>query len=361
MSTKAKQGTVRALAIALYVVRLTQAPALCKQGAGAQTAAADPLTKTLQQLQAQSQAEGWKFTIGPTNALRDLLSGQPGLSDGPGGATGQSSLNGVLNARLDNYVASGQALVDRAVPQDSQLPASYSTLDAVGNLAPDVGDQSLGHTVHCGSCWAFASAGAIGFYYALLNRKKADFSPQELVDCAYASEGLPANGCKGGNAATAFDYARDHGIALWSNDPYVGRQKSCGHHPGAAKVQNYTKLQSPDGKSPSIAQIKGAIYTYGAVTATVMDSHAFAAYTGGVFGESGHGCDTSGKTNHLIVLVGWGTDAATNTPYWILRNSAGTNFGYGGYMKIAQTNPKTGGPCSALGQAVTYATIKEGR
>ncbi|HVE13694.1 MAG TPA: C1 family peptidase [Elusimicrobiota bacterium] len=357
MNTKTKRLAARALASLLAVAQ----PAAGAQNKEGKASANDPLTKTLQQLQEQAASEGWRFSIGPTSALQALLSGQPGLSeDAPGGATGPSSLTNVISRQLDNNVAVSQAQVDRSVPEDSQLPASYSTLDAVGGLAPDVADQSLGHTSHCGSCWAFATAGAIGFYYALLNRKKADFSPQELVDCAYGAEGLAVNSCKGGSTMPAFDYARDHGIALWNNDPYIGRQKSCGRHPAAARVQTYTKLESPNGKSPSVAQIKGAIYIYGAVTATVMDNHAFAAYTGGgVFGESGHGCDTSGKVNHWVDLVGWGTDAATNTPYWILRNSYGTNFGYGGYMKIAQTNAKTGGPCGALGKTVVFATIKQ--
>lgn len=30
------------------------------------------------------------------------------------------------------------------------------------------------------------------------------------------------------------------------------------------------------------------------------------------------------NTDHVVVIAGWGVDAATNMPYWVGRNSYGT-------------------------------------
>jgi C1A family cysteine protease len=38
--------------------------------------------------------------------------------------------------------------------------------------------------------------------------------------------------------------------------------------------------------------------------------------------------------NHAINIIGWGTDIATNTDYWIVRNSWGTSWGDKGYAKF---------------------------
>jgi len=34
--------------------------------------------------------------------------------------------------------------------------------------------------------------------------------------------------------------------------------------------------------------------------------------------------------NHSVVIIGWGYDEDTNTPYWIVRNSYGPNWGMNG-------------------------------
>jgi hypothetical protein len=37
---------------------------------------------------------------------------------------------------------------------------------------------------------------------------------------------------------------------------------------------------------------------------------------------------------HAVVLMGWGEDADTQTPYWIVRNSYGTEWGIQGILFI---------------------------
>jgi hypothetical protein len=34
--------------------------------------------------------------------------------------------------------------------------------------------------------------------------------------------------------------------------------------------------------------------------------------------------------NHSVVIIGWGNDSESATPYWIVRNSYGPNWGMNG-------------------------------
>lgn len=42
------------------------------------------------------------------------------------------------------------------------------------------------------------------------------------------------------------------------------------------------------------------------------------------------------KVDHSVVLVGWGYDEEKRTPYWILQNSWGKNWGEGGYFRMVR-------------------------
>jgi hypothetical protein len=78
---------------------------------------------------------------------------------------------------------------------------------------------------------------------------------------------------------------------------------------------------------------------YGTVDASVNVTSAFEAYASGIFADENTECDASpcyyAETNHCIALVGWQDTSSDGDGYWILRNSWGTNWGEGGYMRIA--------------------------
>ena len=50
-------------------------------------------------------------------------------------------------------------------------------------------------------------------------------------------------------------------------------------------------------------------------------------------------CGTS--INHAVILVGYGTDLATQKDYWLVRNSWGASWGEAGYIRLARTAANT--------------------
>ena len=195
----------------------------------------------------------------------------------------------------------------------------------------------------CGSCYSFgAAAAAEGTYNVATgsyDSNVADFSEAYIAWClskmpAYSSH---FSGCNGAD----YDYMElqalvDVGICDESYYPYTTTAtQDC---PAAATNAPKTKFASWN-RVPCLDTdaIKTAIMTYGVVDAAVYVSTAFQNYTGGVFSDASTSCNGSPcyntTTNHAISLVGWGNDA-TYGDYWILRNSWGSSWGEGGYMRI---------------------------
>ena len=75
------------------------------------------------------------------------------------------------------------------------------------------------------------------------------------------------------------------------------------------------------------------VYARGPIVCTINSSPAaFKHYKGGVItcdklGLQGDEC--RGILTHLVVIAGWGVEEGTGIPYWVGRNSYGTQVGCG--------------------------------
>jgi hypothetical protein len=194
---------------------------------------------------------------------------------------------------------------------------------------------------NCGSCWAFATAGALECNIRIEDGVIEDLSEQWLVSCN--SEGY---GCDGGWwVHDYFQWKTDPcggtGAVMESDFPYVAWEAPCDcPYPHEYFIDGWAFIGSESGVPP-VNSMKQAIMDYGPISVALRVNDAFQAYGGGVF----NGCE-SGEINHAVVLVGWNDDLGTDG-VWYLRNSWGTDWGNTGYMRIPYD-------CSSVGYAAVY-------
>ena len=91
-----------------------------------------------------------------------------------------------------------------------------------------------------------------------------------------------------------------------------------------ATVAEYGMIESGD-----VDAIMSEIYARGPVAATI-NAEPIVEYTGGVFTDASE----SKETNHIVSIVGWGTDEESGKKHWIVRNSWGHYWGEMGFMRV---------------------------
>ena len=170
-----------------------------------------------------------------------------------------------------------------------------------------------------------------------------DVSDQHLLDCAYGCIGDDcANGCKGaaGNIYAKWynNIAGGPEMVHENHYPYVQEEnnykcKATGYwHPGYKIEKGFWDYECSDEKMMKL------IYQYGAISTGLgvdkVDGEYylgdFMNYKSGVFDI----CTTT-KTNHAVVIVGWGTENGID--YWIIKNSWSSWWGEQGYMRLKRS------------------------
>jgi len=76
--------------------------------------------------------------------------------------------------------------------------------------------------------------------------------------------------------------------------------------------------------------MKAELFQNGPISCGMDVTDAFENYTGGIYSEK----KLFPLINHEIAIVGYGLDEATQTEYWIGRNSWGTYWGEYGYFRM---------------------------
>jgi len=191
----------------------------------------------------------------------------------------------------------------------------------------------------CGNCWAFASTAALEASLSINLKTNVTLSPQQLTDCAIGAYGN--NGCNGGFSIPAYNYVAQNGIISDSSYPYKAVQGTCRYSGLSDKkfgnLYSVSKLyMSQQGNDQALMEL---LDKYGPVTIGFdASSPIFNSYAGGIFASPKSSsypmCTT--KNDHAMLLVGYGTDAATNEPFWLIKNQWGTSWGINGYMKVSR-------------------------
>jgi len=264
-------------------------------------------------LQEQGEIKGWTFTVGENPATGYSLDELCGL---------KVPENWWVDAKFD------------PCEPTKSLPEAFSWCDS-GGCTP-VKNQGA-----CGSCWAFGTVGPLECNIKLKDGVIVDLSEQWLVSCN--SDGY---GCWGGWWAHDYhqwktDACGGTGAVPENYFPYVASDVPCNcPYPHDYLIDDWAFVGNAY-SIPPVSSMKQAILDYGPISVAVYANSAMQAYTGGIF----NGCGIE-EVNHAVVLVGWDDNQGTNG-VWIMRNSWGTGWGEGGYMRIPYD-------CSSIGYAACY-------
>jgi C1A family cysteine protease len=208
----------------------------------------------------------------------------------------------------------------------SDLPDNYDA--RTDNLVTAVKNQG-----QCGSCWAFSAVAAVEGALAKAGHTLTQYSEQQVVDCDTDARQQDGNmGCNGGEMNIALEYIKNHPIMKMSDYPYTGRDDDC----HSESVDNEGKITSHAGVAQDPEQIKAAIYQHGPVSVGIeADSPIFQFYLFGVISSM---CGEN--LDHGVTAVGWGKQLTLTgeKEYFLVKNSWGSMWGRGGYVKIGVAN-----------------------
>jgi len=207
------------------------------------------------------------------------------------------------------------------VQQAASLPSSIDWRNYNGgDYVTPVKDQGT-----CGSCWAFASVGALESVILTSSDQpggSVDESEQILISCSGAGS------CAGGSVNAAAEFLRSTGDAPESYYPYADANGSCaralsGWQAQAKKISSWSWITT---QSASVNALRQGLATYGPLVTTMAVYTDFFYYSSGVYTY------TSGTLEgyHAIVLIGY-NDAGQ---YFIAKNSWGTIWGEQGFFQI---------------------------
>uniref|UniRef100_A0AAV2KSI1 Peptidase C1A papain C-terminal domain-containing protein n=1 Tax=Knipowitschia caucasica TaxID=637954 RepID=A0AAV2KSI1_KNICA len=230
------------------------------------------------------------------------------------------------------FVKRGKTVSARRLRSNARKLDQYFVDYRNTGFVTEVKDQG-----YCGSCWAFSTTGAIEGQLYKQTGQIVSLSEQNLVDC---SKPYGTYGCNGAWMANAYDYVISNGLMTTNAYPYTSVDTQACYYDSrlaVAHIKDYRFI--PKGDEQALAD---AVATIGPITVAIDADHAsFLFYSSGIYDEPS--CNPS-NLSHAVLLVGYGSEGGED--FWIIKNSWGTSWGEGGYMRILRNGKNTCGVAS---------------
>jgi C1A family cysteine protease len=203
------------------------------------------------------------------------------------------------------------------------LSASLDWRHNPDNYVTSVRDQG-----NCGSCWAFATTGALESYTLIKDNSPGldiDLAEQILVSCSRAGR------CSGGYIDQASDFISDTGLPEESCYPYTATngncRKACNNWQlNTDRIDSWSYVPTTT-TSPTVDAIKNDLYAYGPLVTTMDVYTDFFSYKSGIYSYT-WGTYEGG---HAVLIIGYDD----TYQYFIAKNSWGNGWGEGGFFNIA--------------------------
>jgi len=186
----------------------------------------------------------------------------------------------------------------------------------------------------CGSCWAFSVTEELETAWFLAGNPMPLLSEQQLVSCDKIDQG-----CNGGTPPTAYlSIEVTHGLDSEASYPYTsgnGDNSACQFNASnvAANMANWTYAIEPCFafcQHQNETALQHAVAKHGPAS-ICLNARPWQFYDGGIFSDT---CaNTLFDSDHCVQLIGYNTANAT-APYWIIRNSWGTDWGEQGFIYV---------------------------
>ncbi|CAL8256096.1 unnamed protein product [Merluccius merluccius] len=240
----------------------------------------------------------------------------------------------VLQGAMINahFAKRGKTVSPRKLRQNAQRMSVVGVDYRAMGYVTEVKDQG-----YCGSCWAFSTTGAIEAQMFKHTGQLVPLSEQNLVDC---SRPYGTYGCGGAWMANAYDYVVSNGLQSTATYPYTSVDtQPCFYESSlsVAHVKDYRFI--PKGDEQALAD---AVATIGPITVAIDADHSsFMFYSSGIYEEAA--CNPN-NLSHAVLLVGYGSDGGED--YWIIKNSWGSGWGEGGFMRMIRNGSNTCGIAS---------------
>ena len=223
--------------------------------------------------------------------------------------------------------------------QNEKLPEQKDWRDE--NAVTPVKNQG-----QCGSCWSFSATGAIEGANAISSGNLISLSEQELLDCS----GKYGNfACSGGEMDSAFQYAMDNGLCSEEIVPYEAQRERCSSMP-QCEAEVFVK-KCVDVTPNNELHLQEAVANQPVSIAIEADTRIFQFYSGGVITDTSCGTDL----DHGVLIVGYGEE--NGFPYWLVKNSWGSDWGDNGYVKILRTNSTDSDGICGIAMQPSYVTV----
>merc|ERR1712137_242665 len=163
--------------------------------------------------------------------------------------------------------------------------------------------------------------------YAIATGNLPNLAEQQLVDCDKATGN---QGCSGGWPYEALTHYENNGACTEGSYTYTAtdgscKESSCTVGIPAGTVSGYQNIDTTnDALKTAVAKQP--------VSVCVKADSTFQSYRSGVLSKS-----CSGQINHAVIAVGY-----SGTDYFKIRNSWGSSWGEGGYIRLAQNDGSRG-------------------